>query len=62
MPPHFIFIPMMPQTRRELRGSESTRSNNYIYIVTLAFDWLKTVCIVHLPEKATLALFITGHR
>lgn len=47
---------------RELRGSESIRSNNYIYIVTLAFDWLKTVCTVHLPEKAALALFITGHR
>lgn len=62
MPPHFIFIPMMPQTHRELRGSESIRSNNYIYIVTLAFDWLKTVCTVHLPEKAALALFITGHR
>lgn len=52
----------MPQTDRELRGSESTGSNNYIDIVILAFDWLKTVCTVHLPEKAMLALFITGHR
>lgn len=62
MPHHFIFIPTMPQTDRELRGSESTGSNNYIDIVILAFDWLKTVCTVHLPEKAMLALFITGHR
>lgn len=62
MSPRFISIPMMPQTQRELRGSESPRSNNYIWIVTLAFDWLKIVCTVHLPEKATLALFITGHQ
>lgn len=43
MPSHFIFIPMMPQTQRERKGSESIQSNSYIYIVTLAFDWLKTV-------------------
>lgn len=57
----FDFTPMLHKTREAERGSQSP-TVTYTPTVTLAFDWLRTVCVACLSEKVTLVLFILGHK
>lgn len=55
MPSHLILHHLILHKIQEAEGQRELSVRQRLYTVTLAFDWLRTVCKPCFPEKATLA-------